>query len=59
MGVELVGLTLGTLYVGSILDQFWHTKGLVTIAVLILGFVGWFFHLIFLLKRIEKLESKD
>jgi F0F1-type ATP synthase assembly protein I len=59
MGVELVGLVIGCLYIGQILDEKFGTKGLMVIFFSVASLVGWFIHLIFLLKRIEKLEEKD
>lgn len=56
MGIELVGMTLGTLYLGQALDNYFGFKGILTVLVLLLGVVGWFIHLIYLLKRIEKSE---
>ncbi|MFN7728913.1 MAG: AtpZ/AtpI family protein [Bdellovibrio sp.] len=59
MGLELVGLVIGCLYIGQVLDEKFGTKGLMVIFFSVASLVGWFIHLVFLLKRIEKLAEKD
>ncbi|MBX2995591.1 MAG: AtpZ/AtpI family protein [Bdellovibrionaceae bacterium] len=59
MGVELVGLIIGCLFIGQVLDEKFGTKGLMVIFFSIASLVGWFVHLIFLLKRIDRMEEQD
>jgi len=59
MGIELVGLVLGSLWVGQVLDQQFQTKGIMVVFFAVAGLASWFVHLIYLLKRIEKLEEQD
>lgn len=51
MGFELVGLVLGSLYLGGIIDRHMEWQGYGVAAILIIGFIGWIIHLILLLKR--------
>ena len=57
MGVELVGLVLGSLYVGKLVDDYFSAKGVITILTLLLCLVSWFVHFLYLVKRIEKVNS--
>lgn len=59
MGFELVGLILGSVFVGQKLDALWGTKGIALLVLTVACLAGWMVHLVYLLKRIEKLEAKD
>lgn len=59
MGFELVGLIVGGVYLGQILDKEFGTKGLLLMSITIVSLIGWFIHLLFLLKRMEKLDEKE
>ncbi len=59
MGFELVGLILGAIYVGQILDKQFGTGGIILIFMTLACMVSWMIHLMFLLKRIEKAEEAE
>lgn len=59
MGFELVFMVLGGAYLGQFIDKYFGWAGYAT-AGLILVFLGtWFYHLIFMLKRISESDSSD
>ncbi len=51
LGFELMGLILTCLYLGQKIDEYYQSKGLGLISLVILGIVGWFYHLIILLRK--------
>ena len=57
MGFELVGLILGSVYVGQILDSKYELKGLGMVGLSMLALAGWIFHIVQLAKKLE--NSKD
>lgn len=59
LGFELVGLIIGGLYIGQLLDEKFGTKGIMALLILASCLVSWFVHLIFLLKRLEKISDQD
>lgn len=59
LGFELVGLILGGLYLGQALDDHYGTRGIMVLVILVSCLVSWFIHLIFLLKRLEKISEND
>lgn len=54
MGVELVGLILGSLFLGRYLDDHLKTQGLIMVALSLLSLAGWLFHIVILAKSLEK-----
>ena len=58
MGFELVGLILGSAYLGHLLDQNYDLKGLGVVGLSVLGLGGWLTHVILLSKRLEKEDEK-
>lgn len=59
LGFELVGLIIGGLYLGQLLDAQMGTRGIMVLVILVSCLVSWFIHLIFLLKRVEKISEND
>lgn len=53
VGFELVSLVLAGIWIGSYLDEWLGSKGLATMAMLLLMMFGWFVHLFVLLKKME------
>lgn len=51
MGFELLGLILGSLYVGAAIDEEMNWPGYGLIVTVVAGLIGWMIHLIFMLKR--------
>lgn len=56
IGFELVGLVIGAVTLGGVLDEKFDLKGIGTAGLIILCFIGWFCHLIVLLKGYMKHE---
>lgn len=57
MGIELISLILGSIFIGQKIDEHYHLPGYATIAVLLLVLVGWFVRLLYLLRRINRLNG--
>lgn len=51
MGFEAVGLVLGSLYFGSMIDQRFSWPGYATAGLIVLTLMGWIYHVIVLLKK--------
>ena len=56
---ELFGLCLGGFYLGDLIDQHMGWKNFAAPFMVLLLFVGWIVHLIYLLKQYEKDESNS
>lgn len=54
LGFEMVGLVLGSMWLGSMIDAYYHLPGLGTAGLIILTMVGWIYHLVFMLNRMMK-----
>lgn len=54
MGFEAVGVILASVWFGQWLDSTFHAKGLFTIILSFIGLGGWFAHIVFLLKKMNK-----
>lgn len=54
IGFELVGLIVGSYYIGQSLDEKYQTKGMIFIALSIFSLVAWLTRVIWLLKKLEK-----
>lgn len=59
MGLELVGGILGGIYLGQLLDTKYSLGGMGVMSLSIAFLIGWFVRIIFLLKRLEKMEPSD
>jgi len=59
IGFELVGIMLGTIYLGQAIDKTYQTKGMALIALMLIGLASWLTHVILLLRRFQKNESED
>lgn len=53
IGLELVGIVLASLYLGSVLDDWFSWKGYGVSVVLLIGTAGWIFHMILLLNKMQ------
>jgi hypothetical protein len=58
MAFELVALSLGGYYLGEYIDQRMGWQSTASSAMVVTLMVGWFLHLIILLRRFEK-ENSD
>lgn len=54
MGFELVGLVIGCIYLGSVIDERFQWRGYATVGLIVISMVGWIVHLIVLLKRYQQ-----
>ena len=54
MGMELVGIMLGCIYVGNLLDQKYQSHGLIMVFLSMFGLGGWIYHIVLMAKNIEK-----
>jgi len=54
VGFEAVGVVLASVWLGDILDKTFQTKGLFTIIITFIGLGGWFAHVLFMLKKMNK-----
>ncbi len=54
MGMELFGIVLVGVMVGGWLDEKYGWNRMATLSLILLGFVGWFTHLIVALRTLEK-----
>lgn len=59
IGFELVGIMMASIYLGQIIDKSYQTKGLGLIALMFIGLASWLTHVVLLLRRFEKEDSKD
>jgi hypothetical protein len=53
MGFEIVGLVMGSVWIGKFLDDRYNGKGLFTAGVVVLSLVAWFIHLVMMLRRMD------
>ena len=59
MGFQLVGLILAAVYIGGIIDKSLNSGGLGIAIMIIAVLIGWFVHLLFLLKKFMKDEDDE
>lgn len=54
IGFELIGLTTGGYFLGEYIDSYMGWKAFASTYLVLLLMIGWFAHLIYLLKQFEK-----
>jgi hypothetical protein len=59
MGFELVGLTVASLYVGSIADAKYSLNGLGVAGGAVAGLLCWLIHLVAVIRKIETDTPED
>jgi len=59
MGFELVGLILGSAYLGHLMDETYHLQGLGVVGLSVIGLGGWLTHVILLSKKLEKEDERS
>lgn len=59
LGLELGGITFVCLWLGQKIEQFYPSKGLYLVIVLLLGFIGWVVRIILSLKKMTAKDSKN
>lgn len=58
MGFELVGLVLVTSILGSYLDEKYNLNGVCLVSLSFLGLISWFYHLVVLIRAIDKKKGE-
>ena len=58
-GFELLGIILGAVYVGQIVDKTYSLNGIGTLVFILAGFFGWVYHLIVLLKKLMNSDEDE
>ena len=59
IGLELAGMMFVAVVVGGYMDKKFGTNGLIFLAMAMLFLIGWFFHIVYLLRRINSESRKD
>lgn len=59
MGFEIVGIIAAAVYIGGFLDERYKWGGLGLIGAIAIGFVGWFVHLLLVVRMLEKDDQKE
>ena len=59
IGFELVGLIVGSYYLGEALDEKYQTKGIIFIVLAVFSLIAWMTRIIWLLRKMEKEEEKN
>ena len=57
IGFELIALVLFGIYIADILEKKFESKGLITLGLIFAILVGWFLHISYLLKNINKSDE--
>jgi hypothetical protein len=59
IGFELVGVVLASLYIGTVLDaHFQGLRGMGVPGAVLLGSIGWFVHLFYLVAAVQKNDDE-
>jgi hypothetical protein len=56
---EMVGLCFGGFILGGMIDAHYGWKGYAQVSLVLVLLIGWFVHLIFLIKKFEKDNADD
>lgn len=59
MGFELVGLIIGSFYLGQYLDTRINSKGLVFVGLSLACLIGWLIRVVWMINRIQDKEDND
>jgi hypothetical protein len=59
MGFELVVLLMGGVFLGQQIDKYMGWAGYSTIVLILSLLASWFYHLLFLLKKMEDMDDSD
>lgn len=59
MGFEIVGLIVGSFFLGNAIDKKYQTGGMAFVGLSLFCLVGWLVRVIWLLQKIQKQEDKD
>lgn len=59
IGFELMGLIVGSYFLGEALDQKYKTGGMAFVGLSLACLVGWLIRVIWMLQRMQKNEEKE
>jgi hypothetical protein len=59
IGFELIALCIGGYVLGGFIDEYFGWKNMASTYLVLLLMIGWFTHLIYLLRRFEKDNAED
>jgi|GEM_PF-1178206 len=59
MGFELVIMVLGGAYMGQYIDKYFGWAGYATAGLILVFLASWFYHLLFMLKKIQGNDKSD
>ncbi|KYG66719.1 hypothetical protein AZI86_06655 [Bdellovibrio bacteriovorus] len=59
IGFELVGLIVGSYYLGQTLDEKYQTNGLIFVGLSFACLIGWLTRVIWMIRRIQKEDEKE
>lgn len=57
LGFELVGLVLGCIYIGGVIDEHMGWGGYASVSLILISTIGWLVHLIIILKKFQENNS--
>ncbi|NQY99146.1 MAG: AtpZ/AtpI family protein [Bdellovibrionales bacterium] len=52
LGFEIIGLMLGSVFIGKGIDEALETDGLAIVILIILSFIVWLYHVIHMAKKV-------
>lgn len=59
IGFELVALCIGGYFLGDFIDKHYGWKNVASSYLVLVLLIGWFVHLIYLLRKFERDSAKD
>lgn len=57
MGFEIVGVIVVAVYLGGWLDEKYSWGGLGLVGAIVVGFAGWFTHVLVIMRNLEQSEN--
>lgn len=59
MGFEIVGLIVGSFFLGNLIDTKYQTKGLAFVFLSLACLIGWLVRVIWLVNKLQAQEDKE
>lgn len=59
IGFELIAMSVGGYFLGEYIDKYMGWKGIGSTYLVLILLIGWFVHLIYLLRKFEKDDEND
>lgn len=54
LGFEIVGMMIGSVVVGKVIDSYLQTKGISVVIMIILSLMVWLYHVIYMWEKMKK-----